>query len=363
VSAGNRKPQLVTTDFDVLEDMLVKDWDVPYSFSIRYKHLLVNRQGQQETDEDIDHIFGPDSDGEGGFDGGADVEDEDADMDYNNDRDEEGGEDGDDSEEEMSRGGLSGQYLHTSGYSGAAQHPPPYPVPGPPARKQNVKKEWSSKRGTELQSRPQPPPHNMENHGDNGRLYPYGLPVDPWGRPVPYSAGPHGFWGYGGYGMYGEYGARSQSAAKNRCHSSQPPGYYGMNPYPPHQSINPLPSQPNIDRADRKHSRGPSVGSNIRMRSEFDQPAFHPGYPGFHPYGYPQNFHSGQSEVKEESPELEPHCDGREAVDEIERPEDEIGEDSNAVAVEAELRATELELKVARLQAKRAALNRQSSGK
>ena len=56
-NTGNRKPQLVTTDFDVIEDMLGKGWEVEYSFGIQYKHLLVNRKDDVESDEDTEHIF------------------------------------------------------------------------------------------------------------------------------------------------------------------------------------------------------------------------------------------------------------------------------------------------------------------
>ncbi|KAL5117304.1 hypothetical protein ACEQ8H_004749 [Pleosporales sp. CAS-2024a] len=59
---GNRKPQLVTTDFDVIEDMLVKDWSVEYSFGIRYKHLLVKKKDEEENDENIDHMLNAGSD-------------------------------------------------------------------------------------------------------------------------------------------------------------------------------------------------------------------------------------------------------------------------------------------------------------
>ena len=55
---GNRKPQLVTTDFDIIEDMIVRGWDIETSFTVRYKHLLsANPKGYTETDEDIDHIL------------------------------------------------------------------------------------------------------------------------------------------------------------------------------------------------------------------------------------------------------------------------------------------------------------------
>ena len=117
----------MTTDFDVLEDMLVKDWDVAYSFSIRYKHLLVNRQGRDETDEDIDHILGASSSEEDGSEEGEDVNGGNLDDD-----DDENLEDKSDSDEEMGQGGLTGHYLHASEYTSASQHPPPYPMSSSP---------------------------------------------------------------------------------------------------------------------------------------------------------------------------------------------------------------------------------------
>lgn len=55
---GNRKPQLVTTDLDIIDDMINLDWDIESSFKVRYKHLLLaNTQEPLETDENIDHIF------------------------------------------------------------------------------------------------------------------------------------------------------------------------------------------------------------------------------------------------------------------------------------------------------------------
>ncbi|RMZ68365.1 hypothetical protein GMOD_00009986 [Pyrenophora seminiperda CCB06] len=57
-STGNRKPQLVTTDFDVIEDVLIKGWELKNSFDIRYKHLIeAGRKGQEVTERDIDHIL------------------------------------------------------------------------------------------------------------------------------------------------------------------------------------------------------------------------------------------------------------------------------------------------------------------
>ncbi|XPS73185.1 hypothetical protein M3J09_005336 [Ascochyta lentis] len=353
VDIGNRKPQLVTTDFDVIEDMLVKDWDVAYSFEIRYKHLLVNRQGQQETDEDIDHILGVDSDQEE-----ISNDEDDADVKGGHDNDEDD-EDADESDE-AGRGGLTGQYLHASGYTNAPRYPHPYPMSGPPPNHPKSKQEKSLRRTSELPSRPQPPPHNKKDQQEHGQLYPYGPPVDPWGRPMPYD----GYGGYGGYGMYGGYGGYGPPETHGR-HPSQLSGFPGMGQYPPSRhAMTPAPSQPDTEHADRRRIQGSPFGDNRRMQGRIEQSPYTMGRPGFQPHGYSQNVQVSQPEVKQESTEFETRGGRREmSTDEIEYPIEEFGEDGNAAAVEAELRATELELKVARLQARRAAMNQQSRAK
>ncbi|KAI4909218.1 hypothetical protein J4E90_007915 [Alternaria incomplexa] len=73
-NTGNRKPQLCSTDFDVMEDMLVKDWEVEYAFGVWYKHLLVKAK-EIQTEEDVDRIMKvseEEDDGEEGSDGGQD---------------------------------------------------------------------------------------------------------------------------------------------------------------------------------------------------------------------------------------------------------------------------------------------------
>ncbi|KAF2472522.1 uncharacterized protein BDR25DRAFT_366515 [Lindgomyces ingoldianus] len=49
---GNLKPQLVTTDFDVIEDVIEKGWTIPQSFSVRYKHLTGGRSFDLEEEGD-----------------------------------------------------------------------------------------------------------------------------------------------------------------------------------------------------------------------------------------------------------------------------------------------------------------------
>lgn len=328
----------MTTDFDVLEDMLVKDWDVAYSFGIRYKHLLVNRLGQQETDEDIDHILGVGS----GVENGSDDDDVNGD---NRDEDEEDIDDSNGDDDEMGDGGLTGRHLHASGYTDASQRPRSYSTPGPPPKYSKVRQEKNSKRNSELPPRPQPPPRYRGDQQGYGQPHPYGPPIDPWGRPMPYGA-------YGGYGMYGGYNPYSDSDGRQ---AFQPPGFHSTGQYPPASS------QQTTDRAGRSRAPGSPFGGMMRTRGGYE---LSPSSTSRPPYSHPQDLSIRQPEVKQESPEFEGRSDGRAiSVDDAEGAVNDLGEDSNAAALEAELRATELELKVARLQAKRAALNQQSRAK
>lgn len=60
-NTGNRKPQLVTTDFDVIEDMIIRGWSCEDSFKIRYKHLLLQQTGGLHvTEEEVNAIMDPD---------------------------------------------------------------------------------------------------------------------------------------------------------------------------------------------------------------------------------------------------------------------------------------------------------------
>lgn len=340
----------MTTDFDVLEDMLVKDWDVAYSFGIRYKHLMINPQGMQETDEDIDHILGVQSGEEGSG-------DEDVDNGGSNDQDEENV-DEDDSEDDMGHGSLTGQYLQASGYTNAPQYPHPHHTPGPPPKQQKSRSEKGNKHGIDLPMRPQPPSRLNESQQSYNHPYPYGPPLDPWGRPMPYG-GAEGY-GYGGYGMHARYGGYAPPLDRNGRYPSQPPPGYNDMPYPPRHAMTPAPSQPDTERTERKRTHDSPFGvGNKRMRGGYEQSPFYMGRP--HGPGY---FHGPQADVKQESPEFEIRGERRDmSVEEGAAPTTELGEDSSASALEAELRATELELKVARLQAKRAALGQQSKAK
>lgn len=329
--------------------MLVNEWEVSYSFNIRYKHLMVNRKGQQETDEDIDHILGAES-------GQEDVSDDGGDNEDNEIVDDE-----DDSNDDMGQGSLTGQYLHTSGYTNARQYL--RPQSGTPPTQPKTKEEKKHKRVSELPLRPQPPPYNKKGLHAYGQHYPYGPPMDPWGRTMPYGSGPDGYGGYGGmYGVYGNYGP---SVGNDGHHPFQPQGFPGIGQCPlPRHTMASFPSQPGTDRTGRRRIQESPFGGTKRVYKGSEQSPYGMGRPGVQHHGYPQHFQPDQPQVKQESPEFEMRGDERaDSVDESDGRTNDIGEDSNAAAVEAELRATELELKVARLQAKRAALHQQSKAK
>ena len=362
--------------------MLVKDWDVAYSFGIRYKHLMINPQGQQETDEDIDHILGVESCAEEG-----DEDAEDLHGASNGSRDDMDV-DEDDSEDEGQ--GVTGTYLAASGYTNAPPSPPP-PThhTGAPPKQHKSKLEKGNKRGSDLPTRPQPP-SRLDARQQYTAPHSYGAPLDPWGRPMPYGqsyGGPEGYrYGYsynmpGGHtGGYG-YAPPLDDTGRYPSHPPGPPNYKtgtGSGRTAP----TPAPSHPSPSLSSLKPAQDSSFGSPFggkRVRGYE-----HPGYAHspFAGRGYRPNF-CAQGEVKMESasPRFTPshpnlsdtrnpnpnRSDGREmsatSIEETTELGDGLGEDGDgiegdvdAAALEAELRATELELKVAKLQAQRARL-------
>jgi hypothetical protein len=197
---GNRKPQLSTTDFDVLEDMLIKNWKVDYSFGIRYKHLLVNSKDQVETDEDVDRIMRVSgSEGEGSND--------DQDMSAASDSESDS-----DTGQQQGRG-VSYGYEMMTGY----HQPPSSSSRGKKlkAPKKEIVKEESP------MSQQHPPPGMYGGY--------YGQPpTDQWGRPMMMP--PHGYGGYGGFGgydVYPPYGPpQIPSGSRQPSHQPYPQGTY-----------------------------------------------------------------------------------------------------------------------------------------
>jgi hypothetical protein len=338
----------VTTDFDVLEDMLVKDWGVEYSFSIRYKHLLRSGQGQQETDKDIDHILGVGS-------GGDEDEDEDEDEDHNED-DESDNDDNQDREEkgkrgdEIHHGAPTGQYFPPGGYANVPRYPHPF-ISVPSFGQQGERQSKSTTRGSKGSSQTSLPSEKQREMQAYSHLYQYGPALGPWGQPLPYTD----FGGYGPYGMHVGHGAYGQRSDNTGVQSSYPPQHYGM-----------APNQYGIDHTSRKRTQDDSIGSEKRIRtnlSESDIATSRPDLPVFnHPLHEDPRDVKGGTEAKKEShwPSVPPNT----SANEVQGEPDGTGENHNAAALDAELRATQLELKVAQLQAKkRAALSKQMKPK
>ncbi|KAL6154372.1 hypothetical protein ACJQWK_01921 [Exserohilum turcicum] len=207
---GNRKPQLVTTDFDVIDDMLVKGWSVEYAFAIRYKHLLVGRKEElrgdgdedgEEEEEDIEHILLVSSSSEND-------EDEDEDEDEENgDREKE--DNGDDDND-----GLG----HHSSTNARSRFSPSTPLE---PRKKNLKHPSAS---TPLHQTGILPPHRPFQPNDHA--YPYGATMDHWGRPTL------GYTGYPGYHSE-QYAAGSAARLRENAYGAQTHSRYGMFPAPP----------------------------------------------------------------------------------------------------------------------------------
>jgi hypothetical protein len=350
---GNRKPQLVTTDFDVIEDMLVKDWSVAYSFEIRYKHLLVNRKDQEEDDENIDRILQMNSD--------KDTEDSDQDDEIDNDEEEQDEEIAGYNDESEGHGGISAKYLRTSGYTKESRHSTPGPT-----RQQS--KQSKPRKETPKQKSQSPQEHSRQQllgtYGYGAPIPGYGPPLDPWGRPMPGYGGPgtynNGYGGYGvGPGSYHFYGppTHNRGTRQDRHHSNST---YGMPHYPPPQpAMTPAPSIPDSDLIvyggnSKKRSRSSPSTANKRARNGYGQspdPDFQihtPTYPG------------DRLKIKHESPI---DIDARRSLTNEQDDgnnnhsarEDDVGDDDidDAAVADAEVAAMELELKLAKLKAAR----------
>ncbi|KAH9876524.1 hypothetical protein J1614_003655 [Plenodomus biglobosus] len=332
-NTGNRKPQLVTTDFDVIEDMLVKDWAVDYAFEIRYKHLLVNRKDQQETDEDIDHILQVEDDGDEGSDDQVDEDDEMNDQEEGVDVDED-----DDEEFEQGYDEISDNYQMSSGYTKA------------PTPRQHVKQEKPSK-SSRIKSEPVSSPPPRERFRPEQSPYMHGTPMpgyggpamSPWGIPMPPPYG--GFGGFPGYRGFPGYGQApypgAQYPGRGSRQGSQRPGGHGMYPPPPHP-MSPMPGNP--------YQQPSPFGNNFMGHGDYGTSG--PDHRSQTPSVTRQG--SMHPKIKRESPGFD---DVVTSVGEFNDPQDSTGVAMNDgdEDVDAELEAAELELKLARLRAKKAA--------
>jgi hypothetical protein len=320
--------------------MLVKEWNVAYAFDIRYKHLLVNRKDQLETDEDIDHIL------QAGSDPKNDSNDEDNQDDDMEDQ-EEGDDDEDEDEGDVGQDGISGKYLQSSGYTKAPLYPPPA-LPRQQSKQQKPRKSSPTKQTPPLL--PPAPPQGMYGYG--AQMPGYGpQQLDPWGRPIPGYGGQNSYSGhsYGPYGGYGSYGS-PPFGAKGARHGSQQPPQHGMHHFPPH--FHPMTPTPSIH--DSEYG---TLGPNPHNRGRFTP--FHDNQtPGFEMQGH---FQGGRAtKIKRESPTFEERPMD---INEMDGPTNDLGlQDDNAddkATVDAEVETLELELKLAKAKARAAMLKQQ----
>jgi hypothetical protein len=327
-NTGNRKPQLVTTDFDVIEDILVKDWKVEYAFEIRYKHLLVNRKDQQEDDADIDHILQAGSDRDSN--GEASGNDSNSDEEMDEASDEPGSDSDTDVADQRDGGGVSGNYQQASGYTNKGAYHPQHLSPSLPREKKhksNKKAEIKAKIKAESPG-PILPLHQYQGMYGYGSPMPgYGPPVDQQGRPMMQDfggyGGSNGGWGgYGGFngfgGGYGGFpGYGGPQMTKDGRQDSMFPPHHGMN-----HMMTPSPSIPDFER----RGRGSGGTEFPKIKRESPGPA---GFDGHNTF-----------------------------VEDPEAMVEDIAEDDDEDPEAAELAALELELKIRKLKAKKAKMAR-----
>ena len=314
---GNRKPQLTTTDFDVLEDMLTKGWKVEYSFPIRYKHLFGKGKNEEVNDDDIDHIMGLRVRSRASDD--PDIK----------------------SEDEYSENTEDGDFMDIDS---VGEHGPTEPQNNPSSPQQKVKQVKKSKQANN------PWDYTMHGYGNN--------PMNP-----PQNAAYNGYALYGGlppnYGSYSNYNLPSQD---NREHPPSWPQYgYGTHPWSPHLSprppLNPTNTEPSTHPAYMSTPFSPPTDLHpFRETNQHPSPSI--AHQSLESRTHAENF------TARPSPQLDlaTHLGSDEAGLGIRYA---VGEavDDEAAAIEAELMATRLELKIARLEAKQAALKMQAKGR
>ncbi|PVH98893.1 hypothetical protein DM02DRAFT_629884 [Periconia macrospinosa] len=274
-NTGNRKPQLVTTDFDVIEDIVVRGWNCEDSFKIRYKHLLMAQSSAiQVSNEEVEAIMYPDSD----------YKDTDEDDDDGQLNDPGSASDDDKMEEDEELGeDEEAVYIQT--------HPfyPPKKIIRSKSKKPGTKKPEAKKpektKSTEVkmpdrrskkpeeheQSEQQqqqqfggygPPPGypNYPPYGGYG-YPPYGYSQQfkgyqqpPYGYPPPYDP----YAQYGGYGPQGH----PRDPRDPRAQRVGPPE---MNPFPA-QPYGPMTPSPSVSQGPTGHNRTPHENFGSRER-------------------------------------------------------------------------------------------------
>lgn len=334
---GNRKPQLVTTDFDVIEDMLVKQWTVEYAFEIRYKHLLVNRKDLEETDTDIDHILQTrsDQDNDDGEYDNDNVENGMDDQDCDNDKD-----NGDDYIISAT-GGITDHYLQLRNHTKKYPRHHPFTLP-----QQQSKHQKPSKSTTDNAL----PLHQEQVICGCGSpiLDNFPLPMDPWSRSLRAYGGRDGFVAYGsGHGGYRGYRASQYTIKQEHQHSQQP---FHRFMYPPQEPIISVSTIPDSEQ----HYYTDNVGINRRVHTSYERNE----YPikGHMDIREPLKIYQAgdRNKIKREFPFDERAT----SLDEFDGLMSDNGLKGDISDVDIDLQTAELELKLARLRAKKAAMRK-----
>jgi hypothetical protein len=279
---GNRKPQLVTTDFDVIEDMVIRGWSCKASFEIRYKHLLMMQtRDNLVSNQEIDNIMWADSEDETLENLDRDDEDDEDQEDFSTFQfkveDDSDAEDVHNDAKFPPNSYDDGISQRSNSYFNTAPHYPPLKKSKPPMSSKQTKQSnmakpsKPSKQSNLNESMLHPHPHYQHQQmygygapmrGHGGGHMGYGAPPHGYGYP-PHSKGyhpPNQYAQYGGYPPYG-YGPPNPGMDPRAHHP-------GMSPYSqPNPSNDPRarhqrmsgysPSNPGKDPRARHQSRSP----------------------------------------------------------------------------------------------------------
>ena len=359
---GNRKPQLVTTDFDIIEDMLVKDWTIPFAFEIRYKHLLTNRNDQDVEDDNIDHILQTCSDRE-------DTDSEDAkgtDKDGTEEEREVKPSEGNmlDEEDDVIRrlDRTSKKVPRSKCNASISQHSSSrFPQQQRPGKQASLNSDYTTVAQTDQILNPQ------ERYGPYGYSMP--MPVyyppwmGPWSGPIPIHPGHDSYESYNNYeksALSGHRGGSTPSQHSSKQHgrkSSNQPLLHSMHTLH-HSLIAPAPRNTNLESPRHSdsldfHSDLSSFGRNRHPYMAYGGDVF-PGQPR------PAMLSSKRALDADKDINTQPSTVRRStsAVTEVNKSLPSHIKDNHNAAVNAEVQVAELELKVARLRAKQAALKK-----
>ncbi|CAI6331724.1 unnamed protein product [Periconia digitata] len=350
---GNRKPQLVTTDFDVIEDIVIGGWKCQDSFKLRYKHLLSAQSSNiHVSNAEVDAIMYPDS--------GYEDTDEDSPP-RKNRRVHQSEEEEDEVDDELGED-EEVVYIQTHPF-----YPPkkiiqrksqPSKKPAKPTAIESKKpirrpSMVENEEDEETQNQPEQPPYS--GYGAPGGYPPYtsfgGYGYPPYGYPPHFKGYPQVPYGYYPFNPYHQYSGFN-SAGHHRDPRSEQDGTPEMHRFPPasHHQMTPSPAMPqNTVRHSKNH------------QGDFGGPGDHFS-PFVHPWGPPQ-----QPFIKQE-PGLEDYAvsiednqhmnGGNDKPIYVEDDGNEIDMDYLDEKTKLELEAAEAEVRLAKMRANAAKASR-----